>query len=387
MKTNETPRFLSRRDFTLRVSTAAAASALLPSGLHGAISPIRRAGGPRLKTALNAYSFSRLLNDRRKDPKAGMSLVDLVDFCARQNIDALDATGYFFSNYPDPPSDAEVNALKRRAFDCGVDISGTGVRNNFTTADKSIRDATVTHIKEWVEVAARLGAPVLRVFADTQMRAQTWQTVAPGRSREEVEEWIAGHLRDCAAHAGKFGVIIGVQNHGDFLRTGEDHLNLLKRVDSPWCGAIVDTGYYKTDDPYADMERVAPYAVNWQIKESPFGVSSDVRADLKKLLALIRMADYRGYLPIETLSAPGKEYDPFEIVPRFLAELREAMEATAHIAPPAEPEPPRPKPRVGSGSAKKGSSDPNRKPPNRKSGNRKPPNRNKNKNKTAPIKP
>jgi sugar phosphate isomerase/epimerase len=46
-------------------------------------------------------------------------------------------------------------------------ISGTGVRNNFTTADKSVRDDGVKHIKEFVEVAARLGAPVIRVFADT----------------------------------------------------------------------------------------------------------------------------------------------------------------------------------------------------------------------------
>jgi len=36
-------------------------------------------------------------------------------------------------------------------------------------------------------------------------------------------------------------VIVGVQNHGDFLRTAEDHLSLIRRVDSPWCGPIVDT--------------------------------------------------------------------------------------------------------------------------------------------------
>jgi sugar phosphate isomerase/epimerase len=378
MKNDKTQNLLCRREFAIRVSLAA--TALLANELRGAIQPIQRPGGPRLKIALNAYSFSRLLNDRRRDPKAGMSLLDLVDFCARQNFDALDATGYFFSTYPDPPEDSELNALKRRAFDSGVDICGTGVRNNFTTTDKSIRAAAVVHIKQWVEVAAKLGAPVLRVFADTQMRAQTWQTLAPGRSREQVEEWIADHLRDCAEHAGKFGVIIGVQNHGDFLRTGQDQLNLLKRVDSPWCGAIVDTGYYQTEDPYVDMELVTPYAVNWQIKESPYGVSSDISTDLKRLLTIARMAGYRGYLPIETLSAPGKEYDPFQVVPKFLAELRGAIAATADIAPPLKPEPPRPKPRAGSG--KKGSRDPNRKPPNRKTGSRKTPNRNKGKSAT-----
>ena len=62
-------------------------------------------------------------------------------------------------------------------------ISGTGVRNNFTTADKSVRDDGVKHIKEFVEVAARLGAPVIRVFADTQMRAENWQSVSENAPR------------------------------------------------------------------------------------------------------------------------------------------------------------------------------------------------------------
>src|SRR5437868_70664 len=85
-------------------------------------------------------------------------------------------------------------------------IRRTGVRNNFTTADKSVRDAGVQHIKEWIEVAARLGAPVLRVFADTQMKAQTWETASNGATRAQVEEWIAGHVRECAEHGKKFGV-------------------------------------------------------------------------------------------------------------------------------------------------------------------------------------
>ena len=333
---------LSRRDFMRAFSTLGAALLAQRIGCGpcaAAITPVHRVGGPRLKVGLNAYSFSKLLNQNVKQPGAGLSLHELVDFCARQNVEGLDITGYFFSTYPHPPGDAEVNAVKRHAFDLGIGISGTGVRNNFTTADKSVREASVQHIKEWIEVAARLGAPVLRVFADTQMRAQTWQTVAPGCTREQVEEWIAGHVRACADYGKKFGVIIGVQNHGDFLTTGAEHLRLVQRVDSVWCGAIVDTGYYKTADPYADIAQVAPYAVNWQIKESPWGAASDVRIDLKKLLTLIRLAGYRGYLPIETLSVPGKAYDPFQVVPRFLAELRAAIEATAAIAPPPEPEP------------------------------------------------
>lgn len=352
------------------ISLSAATSSLFGvTSVCAAMRPVQRVGGPRVKVSLNAYSFSKLLNDHAKGRDSGMSLLQLVDFCARNGFEGFDPTGYFFPGYPQVPADEYVNDLKRRAFDLGIGISGTGVRNNFTTADKAGRAAGVQHIKEWVEVAARLGAPVLRVFADTQMKAQTWETVAPGSTRDQVEEWIADNLRECAEHGKKYGVIIGVQNHGDFLKTSDQHLNLIKRVDSDWCGPIVDTGYYKSDDPYQDIAAVAPYAVNWQIKESPVGAGSEIRTDLKKLLTIIRLAGYRGYLPIETLSVPGMDYDPFDVVPKFLAELRQAVEATASIAPPAAEEPSAPaRPATKPASTNPPDSRP-RKPANKNKGN------------------
>jgi sugar phosphate isomerase/epimerase len=293
--------------------------------------PIKRIGAARLKISLNAYSFAKLLNDYSKGRGEGLSLFGLLDFCAKYNFDAVDPTGYYFPGYPDKlPTDTFINDFKRRAFELGIDISGTGVRNHFTVADKTIRAASVQHIKDWVEVAATLGAPVLRVFADTQKKGMSWQTpeISNGATREQVEEWIAADLKECAEHGKKYGVIIGVQNHGDFLKTSENLISLIKRVDSDWCGAIVDTGYFMTPDPYIDMEKAAPYAVNWQIKTSAFGQDSDIHIDLKRLIGIIHRSGYRGYIPIETLApkAKGSEsYDPYTAVPKFLEEIRQVL--------------------------------------------------------------
>ena len=340
------PNTITRRNF-LRAASVIAAG--MTGNIAGAaVAPIRRVGGPRLKVSLNAYSFGKLLNNHALGRGAGMSLIELVEFCAKHNFDGVDPTGYYFPGYRERkvPDDKLVFELKRRAFELGVGISGTGVGNNFTVADKAARAKDVAWIKQWVEVAAKLGAPVLRVFADTQMRAQTWETVSNGAKREEVEAWIADDIRECAEHAAKSGVIIGVQNHGDFIRTADNLISLIQRVDSPWCGAIVDTGYFKADDPYAEMAKAAPYAVNWQIKQSPLGVEkeAEVPTDLVRLLKIIRLSGYSGYLPIETLSPRGdggSSYDPYKVVPKFLAELREAIEKTADIAPPPQPEPPK----------------------------------------------
>jgi sugar phosphate isomerase/epimerase len=299
---------LDRRAFLTRAALLPAGAAV-GVGLGGgfgsarAEAPIKRAGGARLKTSLNAYSFNKALNDNLKGRGKGVTLFDLLDYCAEQNFDALDPTGYFFPGYPKPPADKYVNDFKRRAFHLGLDISGTGVRNNFAQPDKEKRAADVQHVKEWVEVAARLGAPVLRVFAGPEPKDLAWDKVA---------EWLVEDLKKCVEHGQKYGVLIGIQNHWDFLKTSEQVLKIVKMVDSDWFGTIVDTGYFLTDDPYKDMAAVTPYAVNWQVKEKVDGQDFKVKLDLKKVVRIAREAGYRGYLPIETLSRKSGEddYDP-----------------------------------------------------------------------------
>lgn len=146
------------------------------------IKPIPRAGaGPLLKTSVNAYSFTKLLNAKIKHGGEGMDLYDVVDFCAKYNVDGFDATGYFSPGYPEKlPTNKYLNELKLNAFESGVGISGSGVRNNFTVADKAKRAADVAHIKQWVEVASQLDAPVLRVFADTRKNSTCGMRIHSG---------------------------------------------------------------------------------------------------------------------------------------------------------------------------------------------------------------
>ncbi len=293
--------------------------------------PIKRTGGPDLKVSLNAYSFnSQLPNDSIGHAGTGLTLMALLDFCVEHGFDGIDATGYYFPGYPKPPPDSYLFDFKRRAFELGIAISGTGTRNDFITADKATRAKGVQNIKDWVEVASRMGATVLRVFADHMKRHESWKTAVPGTSHNDVEAWVVDDLRECAEHGRKFGVIIGVQNHGDFNGTAAEFLGLLNRVGSDWCGPVLDTGYFTTPDPYVDIAQVAPYAVNWTVKQSPFdGGYGNVPMDLVRLMRIARASSYRGYLPIETLSDKGAHADPFKTVPEYLAKVRAAIAATA----------------------------------------------------------
>jgi sugar phosphate isomerase/epimerase len=311
---------------------------LLPAAVGGsqftaaaALEPVRRVGGSYLKLGLNAYSFQELLLANAQDASQGIDLFAVCDFSAKQELDAVDLTGYFFPGYPKPPTDEYIYRIKRYAHDLGLDISGTGVRNDFTTADKAVRAAGVQLIKDWIEVAAKLGAPMVRAFADCQMPFKNWRQASGDAKHETVEAWMADDLRACVEHGEKYGVMVAVQNHGDFIATGAEHLSLLQRVDHPWCGGLIDTGKYMTDDPYADIALMTPYAVNWQVKETLRSRTDSPSTDYVKLVTIIRHGGYRGYVPIETLSMRRKDYDPFVEVSKVVVQMREALRATASL--------------------------------------------------------
>ncbi len=320
---------LSRRRFL-------ATSVLLPfaaASARAAYAPIPRVGGSHLRTSLNVYSFLELLNANAKDKTKGIDLFGACNFCAEVGFDAVDLTGYFFPGYPKAPDDSYLVRLKRHAFNLGLGISGTGVRNDFTAANPATRAEGVQRIMTWIEVAAKIGAPTVRAFADSQPPFRNWQQAANNAPRDTVEAYLADALRECAEHGRKFGVIVAVQNHGDFINTGAEHLSLLRRVDHEWCAALVDTGKYLTADPYADIAMVAPYAVNWQVKETTRSEADSPATDMQRLVTIIRRSGYRGYVPLETLSMRRPGYDSYVAIKKLLADFRAAVAATASIAP------------------------------------------------------
>jgi sugar phosphate isomerase/epimerase len=260
--------------------------------------------GTRVRLGLNAYSFNEPL-------RAGtMTLDDVVDFCAQHGIDELDATGYYFPGYPAVPDAAFLHRLKRRAFVNGVTIGGTGVRNDFAVADAAARQRDVVMVKAWIEAAARLGATVVRVFAG--------QKIPDGGTFDRTLEWMVPDIKACVDHGRQHGVIVGLQNHNDFIKTADETIRIVEAVNSEWFGVILDIGSLRQRDPYAEIEKLVPYAVTWQLKENVWYGAKEVPTDVGRIKAIIDRTGYRGFLPIETLGAG----DPRVKVARFLAEVR-----------------------------------------------------------------
>ena len=132
-----------------------------------------------------------------------MTLPELLQYCVdpQHRFDAVDITGYYFPNYSATeatvPPDTFVDDIRKRASDLGLPISGTGIGNSFTGVpfdrqgkegivfskdeggDRALIAKDIQRIKAWTEVAARLGAPVLRVFAGLEPSYLMSEHIAP----------------------------------------------------------------------------------------------------------------------------------------------------------------------------------------------------------------
>jgi sugar phosphate isomerase/epimerase len=302
------------------------AALLMSATLHAqsGVASVRK-GASQVKISLNAFSFNdALLN---KPGSKSMSIFELIDWSSAHGFDAVDITGYYFPGYPIVPGDEFINSVKRYAFLQGIDISGTGIRNDFTNPDPAKRATDVKLIKQWIDVAAKLGAPVIRIFSGP---------VVPGYENkwDEVATYMAASIKECTDYAQQRGVLIGLQNHGDFIKTADDAIKIIKLVNSDWCGLIVDSGNFT----YAEIAKAMPYAVNFQLKESFTTLTGEENSDLVKIMTMVKQSGYKGYLPVETLGIPigPKEeqkakraqspYSPYTAIPAFLKEVKAARQ-------------------------------------------------------------
>jgi sugar phosphate isomerase/epimerase len=304
---------ISRRAFLQLAAVAAAA----PIPRAFSIEPFRRPGAARMRLSLAAYSFRDYFNAKRPlaEGERHIDLKQFIDYCVEHGCDGAELTSYYF---PAEPTADFLRDIRRHAFLRGVEISGTAVGNSFTAPKGAERDREIALVKKWVDHAALLGAPHIRVFAGG---------AAKGQSTEEARRLCIEALEECGEYAGQRGIFLGIENHGGIVAEPGGLLEIVKDVKSRWIGISLDTGNFHTEDPYVAVNQCAPYAVNVQLKAEirPAGAKANSPADLPRLVRILRDASYQGWVALEYES---KE-TPWKAVPPLLTELRKMLSTPA----------------------------------------------------------
>lgn len=298
----------SRRHF-LATGLGALGAAALP-----AIEPIRRAGKSRMQLGVAAYSFrdafqwSRGKEQKPKDGRKPWSILDFIDWCADHNVQGAEVTSYFF---PPDVDEAYLLEVKRHAYLRGVQLAGTAVGNNFALPKGEKLDEQIAYVKQWIDHAAVMNAPHIRVFAGPQPK---------GMSEAEAVANCQAAYQECLDYAGKKGVFLGLENHGGIVAEPDNLVAMVRTAQSPWAGINFDSGNFHTEDPYADLAKIAPYAINVQLKMEMKrkGAAAAEGADVPRLLKILRAANYQGWFTLEY----EVKADPFVEVPKILDMLR-----------------------------------------------------------------
>lgn len=262
----------------------------------------------RLQYSINAFTFNSLLRSGE------MTFFDMMEFASTLGLNAVDLTGYYFSDYPKIPDDKTLFQLKKKALQLGLNISWTGVKNNFVNPDKTSRESDIELIKNWLQVSSKIGASIMRIFAGNGKHE--------GYSRDEVKKWMVSDFQECAKYAEETGVIAGMQHHNDFLYEADEVIDILKKVDSEWFGLILDIGSLRRGDPYKEIQKLAPYANYWFIKELVYvdGIAEPV--NMKKIAKILKDVNYTGYISFESLT----DGDPKQIVTSMFNDFRTEYE-------------------------------------------------------------
>lgn len=297
---------LSRRRFIQLGSLVALAPSLR------AIETFNRSGAARLRLSLAAYSFRDFFQDSTQKQKPGvearLDIPGFIDYCADQGCEGAELTSYYF---PAKVTDEQLRFIRRHAFLRGVSVSGTSVGNNFARVKGPDLDREIADVKAWIDRAAILGAPHIRVFAGQPPK---------DTNADEARQNCLAALEECADYAGQKGIFLGLENHGGIVTEPEALLGIVKAVKSQWLGINLDTGNFHTADPYASLQQCAPYAVNVQVKSEikPAGAAKAIPADLGRLVEILRTSNYQGWVALEYEAAE----DPWQAVPPILAQLK-----------------------------------------------------------------
>ena len=229
-----------------------------------------------------------------------MDLRQFIDKAYELRLDGVEFhTRAFESTDASYLRDVRMRCLKR-----GLTISYIGVSNDFGRPQAELQ-GVVDEVKRWVDVAAFMGVPLVRIFA-------AW--VRNGESEEQVWARMMPCMHEVAVYGQEKGVVLGLHNHnhGCVTRTGKDIRRILEAVNNPYLSRILDTGQYVgspgasgaegKEDPaldfYGSIAETAPLAVFVRAKIYRIQSGEEAWLNYPRIFEILNEVDYNGFVSV-----------------------------------------------------------------------------------------
>ena len=209
-----------------------------------------------MKIGVSSYSFQRLIG------AGGETQLSVIRRAAQLGFDAIEFTDL---QPHDGSSEADYAArLRDEAARCGIEISAYAVGADLLGGCGGDLAAEVERLHRKVDVAAILGAKILRHDA-----AFVFPDARGYRGFASVLPRLAEGCRAVTAYAAEKGVKTAAENHGTFCQDSDRVEQLVNTVAHDNFGLLVDMGNFLCvdEDPAAAVGRTAPYAFHVHAKD------------------------------------------------------------------------------------------------------------------------
>jgi len=219
------------------------------------------------------------------------------------NINGLEYVNQYFEN----PTLTYLRQLKRNCANYGVTSVSIMVDEEDPTAspDKNERiQAAIAH-RKWVDIAQFLGCHAIR--ANMRGGPPDW------KQDQDLVSRAAETFRNILDYAKGSGVSLVIENHGGASSDPGILVALMKAVNNPNFGVLVDFGNWnRGEDRYEAIRKTIPYAKGVSVK-GWFGPGGNPDFDVEKAIRICQQAGYHGFWGIESSGArfrPGQPAGP-----------------------------------------------------------------------------
>jgi sugar phosphate isomerase/epimerase len=207
-------------------------------------------------------------------------------------------------------------------------VSDLGASTRLHEDEPARRRAALDEAKRFIDLAARLGAPYVRVFGDK---------VPPGQSREAVIERIIAGMRELGAHARGSQVAVIIESHGDFADSPSLH-RILSASEMPTTGLLWDahhTFVLAREEPGLTFKQLGRYVRHTHLKDSRpaengrrYVLTGTGEVPVRETVRVLVAGGYRGYYCFEWEKAWHPEIEEPEVAfPHYARVMREYLAA------------------------------------------------------------
>jgi sugar phosphate isomerase/epimerase len=291
----------SRRDFLKDVAAAAVAPILTSPAeqLHMWLAKehgpsVQFPTAPRDRIAVASYPFREFIAGAH-DPHATSSKMPLREFAGhvkeKFHVTRIEPWSEHFLSTGAAYLDELRDTVKKAA--CGFANIAADGEDSFYSPDPAVRAKAVAFGRKWIDVAAHIGSPSVRINMPTAKDAKPDAAL------------VAESLKVVAAYGASKNVVVHHENDNPLSENPFFIADVLDRVNSLWDRALPDCGNsfsaLSTEDAFRGLDQMfaRAYGISHVKDVSMTPKGEAIPVDLARIFAIAKKHHYQGYVSME----------------------------------------------------------------------------------------